>query len=67
MPEANAIVTQRIDSAPGLMVLRVAPAGWELPPFSPGQFAVLIDRDPTAEVAPPPGSDPNAPAVPRQP
>ncbi|MFO0690759.1 MAG: hypothetical protein U0900_18815 [Myxococcota bacterium] len=28
---------------------------------------VLIDRDPTAEVAPPPGSDPNAPAVPRQP
>lgn len=41
MPELNAIVTQRIDFNPGLMILRVAPDGWELPPFKPGQFAVL--------------------------
>ncbi len=41
MPEPNALVTQRVDFAPGLMILRVAPLGWELPPFSPGQFAVL--------------------------
>ena len=41
MPEPNAIVTQRIDTAPGLMTLRVAPVGWALPAFVPGQFAVL--------------------------
>lgn len=41
MPELNAIVTQRIDFAPGLMVLRVAPDGWQLPEFKPGQFTVL--------------------------
>jgi ferredoxin--NADP+ reductase len=40
-PETNAIVTQRIDAAPGLMILRVAPDGWKLPDFTPGQFAVL--------------------------
>lgn len=59
MPEANAIVTQRIDSAPGLMTLRVAPIGWELPPFRPGQFAVLglpgtAPREPGAEPDQPP-------------
>ena len=31
----NAIVTQRMEVAPGLIVLRVAPAGWELPDFEP--------------------------------
>ena len=41
MPELNAIVTQRTDIAPGLMIMRVAPVGWELPSFKPGQFAVL--------------------------
>lgn len=41
MPELNAIVTQRIDFTPGLMILRVAPDGWELPTFKPGQFSVL--------------------------
>jgi len=61
MPEANAIVTQRIDSAPGLMVLRVAPVGWELPPFSPGQFAVL--GLPTSAPRSP-GSEPEEPALP---
>ncbi|MDR3671863.1 MAG: ferredoxin--NADP reductase [Holophaga sp.] len=41
MPELNAIVTHRTDIAPGLMIMRVAPVGWELPPFKAGQFAVL--------------------------
>ena len=41
MPELNAVVTQRIDFTPGLMILRVAPDGWELPPFTAGQFSVL--------------------------
>lgn len=39
--ETNAVVLQRIDAAPGLMILRVAPDGWELPAFAPGQFAVI--------------------------
>ena len=37
----NAIVSQKIEVAPGLIVLRVVADGWELPEFSPGQFAVL--------------------------
>ena len=37
----NAVVSQKIEVAPGLMVLRVVPAGWQLPEFTPGQFAVL--------------------------
>jgi len=39
--ELNAIVMQRIELSRGLMVLRIAPDGWELPEFSAGQFAVL--------------------------
>ncbi len=39
--QMNAVVTQRIEVAPGLIILRVAPDGWDLPPFKPGQFAVL--------------------------
>lgn len=37
----NAIVAQRIEVSPGLIVLRVVPSGWELPDFESGQFAVL--------------------------
>ncbi len=37
----NAVVSQRIEIAPGLIVLRVVPDGWELPDFQAGQFAVL--------------------------
>lgn len=37
----NAIVTQRSEVAPGLIVLRVAPDQWLLPRFEPGQYAVL--------------------------
>lgn len=39
--ETNATVTGRMEIAPGAMILRVAPLGWELPPFTPGQFTVL--------------------------
>lgn len=39
--ELNAVVQQRYEVAPGLMVLRVVPDGWDLPDFKPGQFAVL--------------------------
>ena len=39
--ELNAVVTTKIEVAPGLMVIRVAPDGWDLPEFAPGQFAVL--------------------------
>lgn len=41
MPELNALVTQRVDFAPDLMILRVAPDGWELPAFKPGQYCLL--------------------------
>lgn len=40
-PDLNAVVTTKIEVAPGLMVIRVVPDGWDLPDFSPGQFAVL--------------------------
>ncbi|NHZ73713.1 MAG: hypothetical protein GWP16_04500 [Nitrospirae bacterium] len=39
--QLNAIVAQRIEVSPGLIVLRVVPDRWELPDFEPGQFAVL--------------------------
>jgi ferredoxin--NADP+ reductase len=39
--ELNAILAQRVDLAPGLAIFRVAPQGWTLPEFHPGQYAVL--------------------------
>ena len=39
--ELNAVVLQRIEVAPGLIILRLAPEGWELPEFESGQFAVI--------------------------
>jgi ferredoxin--NADP+ reductase len=39
--ELNAIVTQRVDFTPDLMILRIAPDGWELPAFKPGQYSLL--------------------------
>ena len=39
--ELNAVLQRRVEVAPGLMVIRVVPDGWELPEFTPGQFAVL--------------------------
>lgn len=40
-PQLNARVLQRIEVTPELMILRIVPEGWELPSFTPGQFAVL--------------------------
>ncbi len=37
----NAIVTQKIEVSPGLIILRVVPEGWELPDYKAGQFTVL--------------------------
>lgn len=39
--ELNAEVTGKIEIAPGLMIFRIKPSGWELPDFIPGQFAVI--------------------------
>ena len=41
MEELNAVVTQKIEVAPDLIVLQVTPQKWELPEFEAGQFAVL--------------------------
>ena len=40
-PKLNAIVTLRDEISPWLMILRVVSAGWDLPDFAPGQFAVI--------------------------
>jgi len=37
----NLVVTQRIEITPDLVKLRVAPVGWQLPAFTPGQYATL--------------------------
>ncbi len=39
--ELNAIVRQKIEVSPSLIILRVAPDGWDMPEFKPGQFNVL--------------------------
>lgn len=39
--EANAVVVQKIELAPGLIKLRVVPDGWELPDFTAGQYSLL--------------------------
>lgn len=37
----NAVVTSRHDLSVGLMTLRVAPEGWAIPEFEPGQYVSL--------------------------
>lgn len=58
-----ALVIQRSEVAPGLLVLRVAPDGWELPDFEPGQFAVLglPGTAPRYRLSEPEGSPPKDP------
>lgn len=60
--EPNAILTQRIEVAPGLAIFRIAPDGWRQPPFTPGQFAVigLPAKAPRTPLSDPeePGADP---------
>jgi ferredoxin--NADP+ reductase len=43
MPHAqlNAILKERIEVAPGLGMFRIAPDGWPLPRYTPGQYAVV--------------------------
>lgn len=41
MDELNAIVQQVIQVSPTMKVIRIAPVGWELPEFKPGQFVGL--------------------------
>ena len=58
----EAIVSQRLDVAPDLIILQVAAKGWDLPDFRSGQYAVLglpgsVPRCPTADPEPP--QDPN--------
>jgi ferredoxin--NADP+ reductase len=40
-PAQNAVLVHREEFTPGLVVLRIAPDGWQLPPFVPGQFATV--------------------------
>jgi ferredoxin--NADP+ reductase len=58
--ELNAALTQRDEYAPGLVVVRIAPVGWELPPFVPGQFATI---GLPASAPRMPGCDPEDPAL----
>ena len=37
----NSVITQRMEVAPGLIILQVAPDGWELSDFTSGQYCVL--------------------------
>jgi hypothetical protein len=37
----NAVVSRRIEVAPGLLIMRVVPEGWDLPEFTAGQYTVL--------------------------
>ena len=37
----NAIVAQKIEITPEIIILQVKPDGWDLPEFEAGQFAVL--------------------------
>jgi ferredoxin/flavodoxin---NADP+ reductase len=39
--ELNAVMTEKEEVAPGLLIIRVEAKGWEMPSFVPGQFAVL--------------------------
>ena len=37
----NSILAQKVEVAPGLIIVRIVPDGWELPEFIPGQYTVL--------------------------
>jgi ferredoxin--NADP+ reductase len=40
-PVYNGVIGQKVEVAPGLIILRLFPDGWELPAFKPGQFTIL--------------------------
>jgi ferredoxin--NADP+ reductase len=39
--DLNAVISQKVEVAPGLIVLRVVPQGWELTDFVPGQYTTI--------------------------
>jgi ferredoxin--NADP+ reductase len=39
--ELNAIISQKVEVAPGLVIIRIIPDGLELPDFKPGQFIAI--------------------------
>ena len=41
MEEFNGIITQVVQVSPIMKVFRIAPIGWELPDFKPGQFVAI--------------------------
>jgi len=41
LQELNCVLAQKVEVAPGLVIIRVVPEGWELPEFIPGQYVVL--------------------------
>lgn len=41
LPELNSVLAQKVEVAPGLIILRIVPDGWELPEFIPGQYTVI--------------------------
>lgn len=41
LPELNAVLAQKVEVAPGLIIIRIVPIGWHLPEFKPGQYIVL--------------------------
>jgi ferredoxin--NADP+ reductase len=51
-PVYNAVIGQKVEIAPGLIILRLMADGWELPEFKPGQFTIL-------------GLNPDAPRIPQ--
>ena len=56
----NAVVTRKLVLSSEIFVIRVAPKGWDLPDFIPGQFAVLglPDTAPRVEESDPETSEP---------
>ncbi len=54
-PELNATVVYREEVHPRLIIVRVAPDGWELPEFTAGQYVALGIPGSAARIA---GSDP---------
>ncbi len=58
--ELNAVLLSREECAPGLVVLRIAPQGWPLRQFTPGQFAVVGLPASAPRLA---GSDPEEPGA----
>jgi ferredoxin--NADP+ reductase len=51
MEDLNAVVQQVVQVSPIMKVFRIAPVGWELPEFKPGQF-VAIGLPPTSPKCP---------------